>query len=236
MIPRRSRPLFGLFSGTRLLTWAIAVTLACGAVGLSAPEFASARTATVAAAPADRQVDRDGVPAAAPTVTHRVCHHHVCNVCHKCDDCHKDHCKKGDRGDRGPRGFQGPPGKTADIDSLFVPGPLVGAPNGATFTLLVPGDGSVWARDPRPAFAARPWLRLAIPGDVIAASLTGPTVPGAPVRKGLVSSSSERRIENVTLGITVLRSNGSAGAYNAVPIQSVRFGSILPPEIDISLP
>ncbi len=99
MIPRRSRPFSSLFSGTRLLTWAIAVTVACGAVGLSAPEFAIAGTAAAVAeaGPADRQVNRDGVPAAAHTpVARRVCHHNVCRGCpHKfCkDDCHSRFCK-----------------------------------------------------------------------------------------------------------------------------------------------
>jgi hypothetical protein len=173
-----------LFSGTRLLTWAIAVTLACGAVGLSAPEFASARIGAEAAAPADHQVARDGVPAAAPaTVVHRVCHHHICNVCHNCNNCHKDHCKKGDRGDRGergPRGFTGLPGRTAGVASVFVPN-LPNSNRGGTF-IAVARNGTVLLRDPRASVFVDLAVLPGFPRRAIDVSLaTGPFDQLAPV-------------------------------------------------------
>lgn len=168
--------------------WAVAVAVACGTVGLSVPESAIARTAAVAqaAAPADQQVNRDGVPAPVQKVqtVHKVCHHHVCDTCNKCDNCHKcdkcDKCKNGDRGPRGPRGPQGLPGlpgRTGDISTLFVPGPVPGGPDGVTFTALTPGDGSVQLRDSR---GGGIWQEIVDPDNVISVALAGPIpVPGS---------------------------------------------------------
>lgn len=99
---------------------AVTLAIACGTLGVSAPEVANASVNTEMSetATGEWRLLRGGVPV---TVVHRHCHARHCG-------CRPHRCwrgprgKKGDTGKEGPRGPIGPPGKQGIAGPRGIPG------------------------------------------------------------------------------------------------------------------